>query len=240
MNEKDFMKKYPGEMIDPCMLDEEAKRSQCLNPFQTPIDNPRTLMFGSEIAETCSPSIGCGGKTNMALNIMTEVLSDKGNDVEHLQEAMDIYKEVRGPSDFSLEQELKQAETESKPKRIAIIGGPRAIANKILAQAEELGIEPTALMYDESELLGSGDIKSIPPSLLSSKDHLLTSPFAHGGKPRIESELETNRKQARNLQKYLNEKQGYGKRITKKTSKRTKSDITTYVSKFSHEIEIKK
>lgn len=148
MNEKELMKKYPGEMIDPRMIDEEAKRSQ--------------YMYGSDLKTTLIPDIN-----------------------------------------------------NEPPKRIAVIGGPRAVATKILAQAKELGIEATATPYDESELLGQEDMKMLSTAALGMK-HLSANPYSNGRKPHIESEIDSNRKLDRTKQKNLNKKQGYGKRLTKK------------------------
>lgn len=234
MNEKELMKKYPGEMIDPRMLDEEAKRSQ--------------YMYGSDLKTTLTPStvedpVMPRGYIEDLKNEDGSLLVDFSKPCNapidlYTDEAMEAYKAIRGPLDFSLEKELADINNEP-PKRIAVIGGPRAVATKILAQAKELGIEATATPYDESELLGQEDMKMLSTAALGMK-HLSANPYSNGRKPHVESEIDSNRKLDRTKQKDLNKKQGYGKRLTKKDKVKPKPDVTTYVSEFKHDIKVVK
>ena len=130
--------------------------------------------------------------------------------------------------------------SDTKPNQIAVIGGPRNIAAKIMMAAEAAGIQATTTpTYDDSEIMGNPDMKTISPAMLSLK-HLSTSPYASGSKPRIEDLSVTMRKDMRKAQSKRNTQQGYGKRITKKDKVKPKPDVTTYVSEFKHDIEVVK
>lgn len=110
-----------------------------------------------------------------------------------------------------------------QPKRIAIIGGPRSIANHIIRVCEESGIEVTETSdrsrdqrYDEAKLIGNPNMKTISPAMLLNKHHHGASPYAHGKKPTIEDLSETLRKDMRKAQNVTNKANGFGKRLTKK------------------------
>ncbi len=113
--------------------------------------------------------------------------------------------------------------TTEKPKRVAIIGGPRNIANHIIRVCEESGIEvtetndrPRGQFYDEAKLIGNPNMKTISPAMLLNKHHHGASPYAHGKKPTIEDLSETMRKDMRKAQNATNKANGFGKRLTKK------------------------
>lgn len=209
MNEKELMKKYPGEMIDPHMLDEEAKRSQ--------------YMYGSDLKTTFTP--GTVEDPVMPRGYIEDLKNEDGSlpvdfskpcnapiDL-YTDEAMEAYKAIRGPLDFSLEKELVDINNEP-PKRVAIIGGPRNIASLLIHACESSGIE-MAQPYDHSELIGNPDMKTLNPATLSLK-HLSSSAYASGTKPRIEDLSETMRKDMRKAQNATNKANGFGKRLTKK------------------------
>ena len=110
-----------------------------------------------------------------------------------------------------------------KPKRVAIIGGPRNIASLLIHACEESGIEvtetsdrPRGQFYDESKLIGNPNMKTISPAMLLNKHHHGASPYAHGRKPTIEDLSETLRKDMRKAQNATNKANGFGKRLTKK------------------------
>ena len=110
-----------------------------------------------------------------------------------------------------------------KPKRVAIIGGPRNIASLLIHACEESGIEvtetsdrPRGQFYDESKLIGNPNMKTISPAMLLNKHHHDASPYAHGKKSSIEDLSETLRKDMRKAQNATNKANGFGKRLTKK------------------------
>lgn len=211
MNEKELMKKYPGEMIDPRMLDEEAKRSQ--------------YMYGSDLKTTFTS--GTVEDPMMPRGYIEDLKNEDGSlpvdfskpcnapiDL-YTDEAMEAYKAIRGPLDFSLEKELADINNEP-PKHIAVIGDPRAQAEYIIAACRDAGIKVTqGATYDESNLIGDIDMRILSTAALGMK-HLSANPYSNGRKPHIESEIDSNRKLDRTKQKDLNKKQGYGKRLTKK------------------------
>ena len=110
-----------------------------------------------------------------------------------------------------------------KPKRVAIIGGPRNIASLLIHACEESGIEVTETsdrsrdqLYDEAKLIGNPNMKTISPAMLLNKHHHGASPYAHGKKSTIEDLSETLRKDMRKAQNATNKANGFGKRLTKK------------------------
>lgn len=112
--------------------------------------------------------------------------------------------------------EVVEGDNDGKPVKVAILGAPRLQAEYIIATCKDAGIEVTQhAAYDESDLIGNIDMKMLSTAALGMK-HLSANPYSDGRKPRVESEIDSNRKLDRTRQKNLNKKQGYGKRLTKK------------------------
>lgn len=112
--------------------------------------------------------------------------------------------------------EVVEGDNDGKRGKVAILGTPRLQAEHIIATCKDAGIEVTQhTTYDESDLIGNIDMKMLSTAALGMK-HLSANPYSDGRKPRVESEIDSNRKLDRTRQKNLNKKQGYGKRLTKK------------------------
>lgn len=112
--------------------------------------------------------------------------------------------------------EVVEGDNDGNRGKVAILGTPRLQAEYIIAACKDAGIEVTQhSTYDESDLIGDIDMKMLSTAALGMK-HLSANPYSDGRKPRVESEIDSNRKLDRTRQKNLNKKQGYGKRLTKK------------------------